>query len=232
MTSALIYIRDKSNMQVFMSSVLKKLMFDNIIIVNDEESIVDIITKISVNVVYLSTTPFNSNNLKEIVKEASPETEVICISSIDDFTEVHSKKNSKDTKRGCYNKIDKYVKKVIKAKGKLLIKHHDFIYLLNFNDIIFIEKNNKTAIIHTKNGKYSIYKPLYEIECCLDDSFFRVHKSYIININKLSRIGTYGNGAYILYFEDYEENALMSRNKYNIFHNNFYKYRYNIEEEE
>jgi two-component system LytT family response regulator len=60
----------------------------------------------------------------------------------------------------------------------------EFIFL---NDILCCVAHGRYTRIITKHGKeYLITKVLKEIEQCLpDELFFRTHKSYLINLNRI-----------------------------------------------
>lgn len=64
-------------------------------------------------------------------------------------------------------------------KGKML--------KINFNDVEFIEGLNNYIVIHTPPNNHIIYLTMKEIEAGLPpETFIRIHKSYIVNINKVT----------------------------------------------
>lgn len=64
-------------------------------------------------------------------------------------------------------------------KGKML--------KINFNDVEFIEGLNNYIVIHTPPNNHIIYLTMKEIESGLPpEIFIRIHKSYIVNINKVT----------------------------------------------
>ncbi|MET1053685.1 MAG: LytTR family DNA-binding domain-containing protein [Pedobacter sp.] len=64
-------------------------------------------------------------------------------------------------------------------KGKML--------KINFNDVEFIEGLNNYIVIHTPPNNHIIYLTMKEIESGLPpETFIRIHKSYIVNINKVT----------------------------------------------
>lgn len=56
------------------------------------------------------------------------------------------------------------------------------------SDISYIEIIRKIVILHTENMEYHTYSTLSSISRQLDENFFQVHKSYIINMNKISSL--------------------------------------------
>lgn len=63
---------------------------------------------------------------------------------------------------------------------------------LDVDEIIYIETNRHKNIFHLKDRTYSIYKKLGEIEEELkDQSFLRVHQSFLVNMRYIEKINSY-----------------------------------------
>lgn len=73
--------------------------------------------------------------------------------------------------------------KAISKKDKfLLAKTNGSSYKILFNDIMYIESNQRKVIIHTTYDMIEYYYKISDLEKeLLGDTFFRCHKSYIIN---------------------------------------------------
>ena len=52
---------------------------------------------------------------------------------------------------------------------------------LALSEIIYAEVFNRTVVLHTKGGNVDYYGRITELEECADNSFFRCHRSYLIN---------------------------------------------------
>lgn len=81
------------------------------------------------------------------------------------------------------------------------------------DEIFFIEKTGRYTLLHCVNGKYKTRQTLQRFEQKLDKTFFRSHKSYIINIMRIERIITYPN-FYEIKFKACENKAFLSRDRY------------------
>ena len=57
---------------------------------------------------------------------------------------------------------------------------------LALSEIMFAEVFDRTLILHTTSGKVEYRGKLSEFEKCTDDSFFRTHRSYLINLRYLA----------------------------------------------
>lgn len=104
-----------------------------------------------------------------------------------------------------------YLKTKLKTK-KLPIKLEDDIVLLPISEIIYIEADNKDVIIVTKEGRYRAQFHMYNLEVKLrDDGFIRIHKSYLISVNHISRIKKWFAGSYLVEMSNGDE-LKISRN--------------------
>lgn len=96
-----------------------------------------------------------------------------------------------------YNEFDirksllKLKKKVSKDKAPqtlCLQSYKDFHYL-NTNDILYLKADNNTTEFFMKDGKVTnAFKTLKTFENTLPENFMRIHQSYIVNTNYVSRI--------------------------------------------
>ena len=59
---------------------------------------------------------------------------------------------------------------------------------INSNSIFFIQKQGKKAILKTNIGDYELTSSFSDILSRLPENFVRCHKSYIVNVNKISGI--------------------------------------------
>ncbi|MGY0037074.1 LytR/AlgR family response regulator transcription factor [Pedobacter sp. NJ-S-72] len=58
---------------------------------------------------------------------------------------------------------------------------------VNYDDVEYIEGLNNYIVIHTPQNNHIIYLTMKEIEAGLPTvNFIRIHKSYIINIDKVT----------------------------------------------
>ncbi|MDD2587028.1 MAG: LytTR family DNA-binding domain-containing protein [Syntrophomonadaceae bacterium] len=97
---------------------------------------------------------------------------------------------------------------------KLLIRDGPSVVFVNFNDIFFVEKQAKKAFIHSRSGVWETTCSLNELETLLIGPFIRVHKSFLVNMDKIARVTDIGSQSFTIFFNNYEKTALMSRNKY------------------
>ena len=103
----------------------------------------------------------------------------------------------------CLSHIHKHINKEKSDVKTLTLTLDDRIIKILLKDIVFIETstNSHKIIIHESNRKTEIFTTLKEISKNLDDRFYRCHRAYIVNknrikeINKINRIVYMDNGA-------------------------------------
>lgn len=98
--------------------------------------------------------------------------------------------------------------------NRLIIKTTDGVVFVNIEDIFFIEKMGKKAFIHARTGLCESNCIFNELETLLGHQFLRVHKSYVVNMDKVSQIKDAGNQSYAVHFDGYGPTALMSRTRF------------------
>ena len=72
------------------------------------------------------------------------------------------------------------------AENYLLIKVIDTNKKIPLKDILFIESQNKKVVIHTSDKIYETYGKMDAFEIALGDLFYRCHRCYLVNLEKIS----------------------------------------------
>ena len=82
---------------------------------------------------------------------------------------------------------------------RIAVKSGTKIEIIAAADIIYLESEGDYVMIHTKSGKYLKEKTMKYFEQHLDpETFIRIHRSFIININEISRIELFEKESYIV----------------------------------
>jgi two-component system, LytTR family, response regulator len=97
-------------------------------------------------------------------------------------------------------------------KNKLPIRSGRTIYFIDCATIILIEKIGRKAFIYTTEKTYETNEPLTVLEAYLTESFYKTHRSYIVNFNYVTHITPKGE-TYVVYFRDCEHYAHISKLK-------------------
>ncbi|REB07848.1 DNA-binding response regulator [Sporosarcina sp. BI001-red] len=97
--------------------------------------------------------------------------------------------------------------------GKLAIERDGEIIYLPISSILYICREDSVTRIVTKTGEYEVKLTLKELETRLTPfSFYRIHKSYLVNLLHVSRLSPWFNGAYQLEIDGCSEKLSVSRN--------------------
>ncbi len=102
------------------------------------------------------------------------------------------------------------------AAGRLMLKHRDGVSFLSMNDIVLIQREDRSTVLYAAGGRrYVTGETLSETGARLDpDVFFRCHKSYIINLSRIRDISPYGRWTYIVRLDGTDHDALITYEKY------------------
>lgn len=92
---------------------------------------------------------------------------------------------------------EKLEETVLRLVDDIKISHTHFLKFNNTvikqDEINYIKKDGMKLILCTPSQNYEVYSSFSKIENCLPDNFVRCHKSYIININKITHFATKDN---------------------------------------
>ncbi|BAP33744.1 DNA-binding response regulator [Chryseobacterium sp. StRB126] len=92
----------------------------------------------------------------------------------------------------------RFLKSAMKAQERFSfqeVESHFFVkssgqqHRINFNDILYIESIKDYVNIRTAGEEYIVLDTLKSMENQLSDKFVRIHKSFIINLDKIKSIG-------------------------------------------
>ncbi len=88
---------------------------------------------------------------------------------------------------------------------KLAVRKGGRTVLLTIDDIIYLSARNKSTYAHTYENQYLVDLTLGDLEAKLNrESFARVHRSYLVNLNKVKEILRV-DGSYVVVATDRDE---------------------------
>jgi two-component system LytT family response regulator/two-component system response regulator LytT len=92
------------------------------------------------------------------------------------------------------------------------VKHLSNIVLLKPDDIYYIKAELSEAVIRTKDKECISNRKLYEFEDILKyKGFFRVHKSYLVNLTKIKEMKSVEQSKFLITFQDIPDTLKTSR---------------------
>lgn len=136
----------------------------------------------------------NGANGIELVKENSDKlrgTKLIYITGYDEYVEdvfdtdlVYLVKKPLNEEKVCKAYL-KAIDKINKDNKIIVVKTINETRKVKINDIFYIESDARLVNIHLKNEFLISYAKLSDMENLLGGDFLRVHKSYLVNLNKV-----------------------------------------------
>jgi DNA-binding LytR/AlgR family response regulator len=152
---------------------------------------------------------FDYNAIDYILKPVSPK-------RIDrTIQKVLTNLNGSKSRASLTTKLSKIRKIVDNGFNKIIaVEEAGKIILLNPSDVIMFTPRGHGAVIHTETKTYYTKQPMnYWEERLAEFNFFRCHKSYLVNFNRIEKILPMFNNTYQLKISNYPTEVPVSRNK-------------------
>lgn len=225
-----------------MRLVLKKIIdkidgFDVVAEAEDGKKVISFLENENIDVAFLDIEMPGANGLEcgKIIADINPKTIII-------FATAHGEYMSEAFEVYAFDyivkpfKIDRIKKTLMKIKEasfgansqeleepvfqqsgveKLVIKNKEGINFIDTKNIVLIQREDRSTVIYTVDNRHVTSEGLGDLERRLErTTFFRSHKSYIINISKITKVSPYGRWTYIINFKDYDKDALITHKKF------------------
>lgn len=100
--------------------------------------------------------------------------------------------------------------------GRMMLKHRDGVAVLDMAEIAMVLRENRSTVIVMADGaRYVAPDGMAELDERLpDELFFRTHKSYIVNLNRIESIQPYGRWTYIVKLRGLKDDALITHERF------------------
>ncbi|MBM7661478.1 two-component system response regulator LytT [Bacillus mesophilus] len=129
------------------------------------------------------------------------------------FDESQLKETVARLKRLLVEHEPKKLEKTASISARLALEEDDGIIYVNPKDILYLYRDERETKIVLKDKEYHSKLSLKDFEERLEHlSFYRIHKSYLVNLDHVSRLIPWFNGAYQLEVSGMKENLSVSRN--------------------
>jgi two-component system LytT family response regulator len=83
--------------------------------------------------------------------------------------------------------------------SRLAIRSGDRTIFLTIDDVEWIEAAQNYVRVHTGQATHLLHVPMNTLETCLDpERFVRIHRSHIVNLQRIKQLWTLAHGQYVL----------------------------------
>lgn len=97
-------------------------------------------------------------------------------------------------------------------EGKITLNNGEKIIVLKTDDITFIRANERRTEVFFKNEKFSANIKFSDMEEKINsERFFKSHRSYLVNLDKIKEIDLWFNNTFLLTMENTNEKVPVSR---------------------
>ncbi len=87
--------------------------------------------------------------------------------------------------------LEKFSKKDYTNVYKFKIKSKE--YVIPMDDIVYFETRDKKTYLNTLSNEFGFYEPLDEVFSKLPQNFLKVHRSFIVNLDKVVSVDYHSN---------------------------------------
>lgn len=103
--------------------------------------------------------------------------------------------------------------KDIEKINKVTVFFKEKMVVLSLDEIYYIEVAEKESLVYTKDEVYtSKFKISKWEEILPENKFYRTHRAYIVNLDKIKEIEPWFNGTFVLKIQDLKFKVPVSRN--------------------
>ena len=102
------------------------------------------------------------------------------------------------------------------AAGRLMLRGKDGVSFVSMDNILLVQREDRMTVLYCENDqRYVTAESLSDLDGRLpDDMFFRTHKSYIVNLNRIQSITPYGRWTYVIKLQGTSHDALITHERF------------------
>jgi two-component system LytT family response regulator len=203
--------------------LLEELGVDDITAFINPNDALDSITKNKYDIAFLdiSMPEISGLELANKILELEPSTFIIFQTAFDEFAiEAYKiggvdyilKPTTKDNINQALTKVKKYLPSQNNDNKKILGKRGNKIYLIELDDIYFIKADLDEVIVKIKEADVYVRKKIGELnELLKDKNFFRIHRSIIVNVDKIKSMQSIEQSKLEIFFNDIDSVVTSSK---------------------
>ena len=98
------------------------------------------------------------------------------------------------------------------SNNRIALSRNNKLYVLNMNEIFYCEANEHEVYVYTKDDQYKVSSSISDFNKKLPQGiFFKCHRSYIVNTDKITEIIPWFNNTYIIKLQGLNSEIPVSR---------------------
>lgn len=103
--------------------------------------------------------------------------------------------------------------KEIEKINKVTVFSNEKMVVLSLDEIYYIEVSDKESLVYTKDNVYTSKLKISKWEEILPkNKFYRTHRAYIVNLDKIKEVEPWFNSTFVLKIQDLKFKVPVSRN--------------------
>ena len=97
-----------------------------------------------------------------------------------------------------------------------MLRHRDGVSFIDLDQLLLVQREDRATVLYTQdNQRYVTSDTMSELAARLPEStFFRTHKSYIVNLGHIDSITPYGRWTYIVRLRGTTRDALITTERF------------------
>ena len=108
---------------------------------------------------------------------------------------------------------DNFPIKEVEKINKVTVFLDEKMVVLSLDEIYYIEVSEKESLVYTQNEIYTSKLKISKWEEILPkNKFYRTHRAYIVNLDKIKEVEPWFNGTFVLKIQDLKFKVPVSRN--------------------
>jgi len=204
--------------------ILNELGYEDIVIFNDSKEALDNISHNKYDLIFLDIQMPNITGLELANKilELEPQTFIIFQTAYDQYAleafkaggvDYILKPTTKDTIQNAIEKVLKYIQtRTDDCVKKIMGKSGNKIYLIELEDIFYIKADLDEVIVRIKDADVYVRKKIGDLDNLLKNkNFFRIHRSIIVNVDKINSMQSIEQSKLEISFNDIEQIVTSSK---------------------
>lgn len=168
----------------------------------------------------------NGLSLSKIITKINPRTKIIFITAYKEYAvdafeikafdyllKPYSEARIKNLLKSLISSTQNTLNLKNKSLKKITVNIDDKLHVLSLKDIDFIEAFEKESHIFSNEKKYISKIKISKWQEMLEDfNFYRCHRSYIVNLDKITEIEQWVNSSWVIKIKNYSNLIPVSRN--------------------